>query len=84
MCIRITFTNRSALTYRTYEASTQVITLPSSLPDEVVEIAVRAVLDKLAVPQALAGARCHCGAAIRLLPRIPEQRRSAQVSHHGA
>ncbi|MFD7096576.1 hypothetical protein [Streptomyces xanthophaeus] len=85
MCIRISYTNRPAHTYRIYTASTQVIAVPAALPADAVEVAVRAVLYKLAVPQPPVGARCHCGAAIRLLPRVPQQqRRSEQVSHHGA
>lgn len=82
MCIRINYTTSPA-PFRIYDSSTQVIALPATMPDEVVEDAVRAVLAKLAVPQPRAGARCHCGAAIRL-PRVPQQRRSEQVSHHGA
>lgn len=84
MCIRINYTNRPAYSYRIYDSSTQVIALPASLPEGSIETAVRAVLSKLAVPQPPVGARCHCGAAIRLLPRVPQQRRSEQVSHHGA
>lgn len=84
MCIRIIYTSRPLRSYRIYDSSTQVIALPASLPQELTEVAVRAVLVKLAVPQPRVGARCHCGAAVRLLPRVPRQLRSEQVSHHGA
>lgn len=82
MCIRITYTTRPI--YDPYDSVTQVITLPAALSASSVRVVVRALLTELAVPQPAIGARCHCGAAIRLLPRVPKQRRSEQVSHHGA
>ncbi|MFJ3834507.1 hypothetical protein ACIPY6_03200 [Streptomyces sp. NPDC090054] len=83
MCIRISYTNSP--TYNPYDSATQVITLPAALPQAGAETVVRALLTELAVVQPRVGARCHCGAAIRLLPRVPQQqRRSEQVSHHGA
>lgn len=82
MCIRITYTARPI--FDPYDSATQVITLPAALSPASAQVAVRALLTELAVVQPRVGARCHCGAAIRLLPRVPQQRRSEQVSHHGA
>ncbi|MFE6080038.1 hypothetical protein [Streptomyces virginiae] len=82
MCIRIAYTTRPILD--PYDSATQIITLPVALPQRHAETVVRALLTELAIVQPHVGARCHCGAAIRLLPRVPQQRRSRQVSHHGA
>ncbi|WP_328962920.1 hypothetical protein [Streptomyces virginiae] len=82
MCIRITYTTRPIC--EPYDSATQVITLPAALSPAGAHLVVRALLTELAVIQPRIGARCHCGAAIRLLPRVPQQRRSGQVTHHGA
>lgn len=84
MCIRVRFTSAPASTYRHYDSATHTITLPAALPDQHRLWALRLVLSKMAVKQPERGARCHCGAPIRLLPRIPVQRRSGQVISRGA
>lgn len=69
---------------RPWDASRQLITVPVTLPPENAAAALRAVLTELAIPQDACGARCWCGAAVELLPRVPQQRRSEQVINRGA
>lgn len=83
MCVRIRFTVRSGLPI--YDSAAGLLTLPGNLNPAHRVTAVRAVLTELAVPQPELGAVCWCGEAIDLLPRVPDQqRRSEQVTHHGA
>lgn len=82
MCIRVQFAALSSP--RPWDKTRQLITLPRDLPPENAETAVRAVLTELAVPQEEFGAVCWCGQPVRLLHRVPEQRRSGQVIHRGA
>lgn len=85
MCIRIRITSAPASTYRHWDADSNTITLPATLPDERLMWALRLVLDRMAVHQPPDGATCHCGATIRLLPRVPMQRKSKeQVMRRGA
>lgn len=82
MCIRVQYAPTASL--RLWDKSRQLITLPLDLPPANSAIAVRAVLTELAVPQPQFGAVCFCGEVVETLPRIPQQRRSGQVTHHGA
>lgn len=82
MCIRVQYAPLSSLI--PWDPSQRLITLPKDLPAESSTDVIRALLAELAVPQPLFGAVCFCGAPVDLLPRIPEQRRSSQVIHHGA
>lgn len=85
MCIRICITSAPASTYRHYDADTNTITIPSGIPPERQEWALRLILAKMAVRQPARGAVCHCGAALRLLPRVPQQRQSEEkVMRRGA
>lgn len=82
MCIRVQYAPLSSLV--PWDPTQKVITVPSEMPAAAATAVVRAVLAELAVPQQQFGARCFCGAPVDLLPRVPEQRRSSQVIHHGA
>lgn len=82
MCIRVQFAPLASLL--PWDKSRQLITLRQDLPPACAAIAVRAVLTELAVPQPQSGAVCWCGEPVEVLPRVPEQRRSGQVTHHGA
>lgn len=82
MCIRVQ--RATGATPRVWDKTRQLITVPGDLPAACTVTAVRAVLTELAVPQPPLGAVCWCGEAIDLLPRVPEQRRSGQVTTHGA
>jgi hypothetical protein len=82
MCVHVRFTARSE--YRVFDSDARTITLPYALGHERSVTVVRAIMAELAVPQPELGAVCWCGEAIDLLPRVPEQRRSEQVSNHGA
>jgi hypothetical protein len=83
MCVRVRYT--SAAPYVPYDPAERCICLPSSLPEELTLTVVRAILGEMAIEQPSAGATCFCGAPVRFLPRVPQQqRRSEQVSHHGA
>ncbi|WKV74259.1 hypothetical protein AW27_023745 [Streptomyces sp. PCS3-D2] len=86
MCIRIRITSAPADTYRHWDAASNTITLPATLPDTRRLWALRLILSKMAVQQPPDGARCHCGAPVRLLPRVPTQRTSKEetVMRHGA
>lgn len=84
MCLRVRYKAFDPLNFRPYDATTNVITLPDVLPKESALVALRAVLVELAVKQPEFGAVCWCGEAIELRPRVPIQRRSGQVIHHGA
>lgn len=83
MCIRVESAPRADLN-EPWDSARQVITIPGELRDAFALRAVRAVLAELDVPQPEFGAICWCGEPIRLLPRIPQQRRSGQVMTHGA
>lgn len=83
MCIRVQYAPRHLLD-EPWDEPRQLITIPRELKDRFVLRAVRAVLTELDIKQAPFGARCWCGEPIRLLPRVPEQRRSGQVMTHGA
>lgn len=81
MCIRVRFA--SIGTAPPFDATTQTIALPPGLDHEHTVTAARAILSELAVPQARFGARCFCGEALDLSPRVPQQRRSdEQVIKH--
>lgn len=82
MCIRVQYASLSSIT--PWDPTHKVITVPRDLPPESSTAAVRAVLAELAVPQPRFGARCFCGQPVDVLPRVPEQRRSEQVTNHGA
>lgn len=84
MCIRIRYQQFDPLgSFQPYDADAGVITLPSTLKGSDTLLALRAVLEELAVTQPESGAICWCGEPIQLLPRIPNQRRS-QVIKRGA
>lgn len=84
MCIRVQYAPRHLLD-EPWDADRQLVTLPAELNNQFALRALRAVLHELDIQQAEFGARCWCGESIRLLPRIPQQRRSGQVvTHHGA
>lgn len=84
MCIRVQYAPRHLLE-EPWDADHQLVTIPAELNDEFAMRALRVVLHELDVPQPERGARCWCGEPIRLLPRVPQQRRSGQVViHHGA
>lgn len=82
MCISVQYASLSSLA--PWDPFHKVITVPRDMPAGSTIAVVRAVLAELAVPQPQFGARCFCGAPVDLLPRVPEQRRSSQVVHHGA
>lgn len=82
MCVRIQFAVSSGSPI--YDPEARLITLPASIAHVRRVTAVRAVLSELAVPQPELGAVCWCGESVSLLPRVPQQRRSEQVIHHGA
>ncbi|MES9804967.1 hypothetical protein [Streptomyces cinereoruber] len=86
MCIRIRYQQFDPLSgsFRPYDAGTGTVTLPDALPHADTLVALRAVLEELAVEQPESGAICWCGEDIVVVPRVPEQRRSSQVIHHGA
>lgn len=83
MCIRVQYVPRHLLE-DPYDASHQVVTLPDTLREQYALRALRTVLGELGIPQARFGARCWCGEQIGLLPLIPQQRRSNEVSNLGA
>lgn len=80
MCIRVQTTPRDQLE-DPWDAIRQVITIPAELHDEYALRALRAVLAELDITQAEHGATCWCGEPVELLPAIPNQRRSTEVSH---
>lgn len=82
MCIRVQFAALESI--RPWDASRQLISIPRELEGDYAFRAVRAVLRELAIPQEALGARCWCGESIRLLPRVPQQRRSDEVINLGA
>lgn len=85
MCIRVRYESFDPLgVFHPYDADAGVVTLPSTLQESDSLHALRAVLEELAVEQPESGAICWCGEPIHLLPRVPTQRRSGQVTHHGA
>lgn len=84
MCLRVRFEPFDPLTFRPYDAAGNTVTLPDTLAEAASLAALRAVLEELAVEQPPHGAICWCGAPVDLMPRVPEQRRSGQVTHHGA
>lgn len=83
MCIRVQYTPRDQLE-EPWDADRQLITLPSELREDFARRALLAVLHELDIEQGEFGARCWCGEPIRLLPRIPQQRRSDEVINLGA
>lgn len=82
MCIRIEYS--SLLPAKLWDPSTHVITLPVTLPAPATATVVRAVLRELAVEQPPDGAICFCGEPVRLMPRVPQQRKADKVMSHGA
>jgi hypothetical protein len=82
MCVRIRFTARYGCPI--YRPDDRLISLPDSIAVAHRVTAVRAVLSELHVVQPELGAVCWCGETIDVLPRVPEQRRSEQVSKRGA
>lgn len=83
MCISVEYTPRAMLT-EPWDAGLNLITLPAELTEPFALRALRLLLDELGVEQPDLGALCWCGEPIRLLPRVPQQRRSGQVMTHGA
>lgn len=84
MCIRVQYAPRHLLE-EPWDTARQVVTLPAELNPAFGLRALLAVLSELHIEQGAFGARCWCGEPIRLLPRVPQQRRSGQVvTHHGA
>ncbi|MBP5883130.1 hypothetical protein QBA57_28820 [Streptomyces scabiei] len=83
MCISVEYTPRAKLT-EPWDAGRNRIILPVELSDQFALRALRCLLDQLGVEQPDLGALCWCGEPIRLLPRVPQQRRSGQVMTHGA
>ncbi|MEV0963303.1 hypothetical protein AB0J25_12055 [Streptomyces sp. NPDC049910] len=82
MCVLVRY---STLERRpVWDADSLTITVPDGLLSSLTAIAVRAVLHQLGASQPEFGARCFCGETVDVTPRIPEQRRSQQVIHHGA
>ncbi|MGW4850212.1 hypothetical protein ACWEPZ_03125 [Streptomyces sp. NPDC004288] len=85
MCIRVRYEAFDPLdAFQPYNADTGVVTLPDVLAQADTLLALRSVLEELAVEQPEFGAVCWCGEVINLLPRVPTQRRSGQVIRHGA
>lgn len=85
MCIRVRYEAFDPLNaFRPYDAASGTVTLPDCLAQPDTLTALRAVLEELAVAQPESGAICWCGEPVHLLPRVPTQRRSGQVTHHGA
>jgi len=83
MCIRVRYEAFDPLgAFHPYDADAGVVTLPAALATSASLVALRAVLQELAVEQPESGAICWCGEPIVLLPRVPNQRRSANA--HGA
>jgi len=78
MCIRVRYAPRVELD-EPYDANRGLITIPSELNDRYALCALRAVLAELHIEQGRDGARCWCGESIPLLPRVPQQRRNAEV-----
>lgn len=83
MCIRVQYAPRRELD-EPYDASQSIVTLPAELHEPYAMRALREVLSQLDIAQPESGARCWCGEPIRLLPRVPQQRRSNEVIHLGA
>lgn len=83
MCIRVQFAPRRLL-QDPWDRSQNLVTLPETLHGDFALRALRFLLDELGTPQPESGALCWCGEPIRLLPRVPQQRRSGQVMTHGA
>jgi hypothetical protein len=81
MCVRVEYSSHSS---EPWDHTRGVITLPPALPPEQTMTVVRALLAELAVEQPEFGARCYCGDEVKLLPRVPEQRRNNEVMRHGA
>jgi hypothetical protein len=84
MCLRVRFAPLDPLNFRPYDAAGNTVTIPDVLPRESRLVALRAVLEELAVEQPPNGALCWCGAPVEVMPRVPDQRRSGQVTPHGA
>lgn len=82
MCVRVEYS--SLLPMDPWDPSARVITLPVTLPAAATATVVRAVLRELAVEQPPDGAICFCGEPVRLMPRVPQQRKAAKVMSHGA
>lgn len=80
MCIRVQYAACHLLD-EPYDDTQLVITLPAGLQEAYALAALREVLTQLDVAQPESGARCWCGEPIRLLPRVPQQRRSDEVIH---
>jgi hypothetical protein len=83
MCIRVQITD-SVVALVPWDPIHKVVSVPAGLPQAATLRVLRAILSELAVPQPPVGARCFCGAPVRLLPRVPQQRTEGQVTHHGA
>lgn len=82
MCIRAQYSDASVLV--PWDPVNQLVSVPAGLSRGSSLRVLRAVLEQLAVPQPPVGARCFCGAPVKLLPCIPNQRRSEQVMRRGA
>lgn len=78
MCIRVRYEAFDPLQgFQPYDATGGVVTLPDVLAESSCLIALRAVLEELAIAQPEDGAICWCGAPVELLPRVPVQRKAS-------
>jgi hypothetical protein len=85
MCIHIRFEQFDPLSaFRPYDAATGTVTLPEDLTRSDTLVALRAVLEELAIKQPESGAICWCGEPLMMLPCVPTQRRNGQVTNRGA
>ena len=85
MCLCVRFAPRDEIA-DLWDRDRNLITIPDELSATTLYTlrAVRVVLVKLGIPQAPLGATCWCGEPIELLPAIPTQRTSNEVSSLGA
>ncbi|TJZ55574.1 hypothetical protein FCH28_09540 [Streptomyces piniterrae] len=82
MCVRVERVPSPALPY---DSERRVISVPDCLSPQLTVIAVRAILDELAIPQPEFGAVCFCGTPIGVSEElIPPQRLTDEVIHIGA
>lgn len=82
MCVRI---ERVPDPVQPYDSARRVISVPDCLSPQLTVIAVRAVLDELAIAQPEFGAVCFCGAPVGVAEGlIPRHRLIDEVIHIGA
>lgn len=84
MCVRVQYV--SSETFRPYDATRNVISVPAQLDGSYVLLAVRKVLSLLGAEQPPTGAVCWCGEPVRLLAHVTRQRQNGDqvVIRHGA